>query len=352
MNLEPVGARKMIFNILRFAGSIFLLCAVPALAQMPPSRDIKAEPTHRDVAYAPAMPTNGKGHLLDLYLPETKVGKRPLVIWTSGSAFLSDAGKEGARFMAPELVAAGFVVAGVSVRSSGQVKFPGQVHDIKAAIRFLRANAARYNIDPDRIAILGDSSGGWMTAMAALTGDAPAMEGKIGTTGVSSAVQAAVAFYPPTDFLTMDDWAVARCTKGFARPGPGMCHEDRNSPESLLINCAIKSCPEKTRAADPARYVSANDPPIMILHGRSDALVPHQQGERLFKALVQNCRTATFYSLPIAGHGPAWDFMDRAAIKQGATIETASSVACKASLPQLAEPGWNAVIDFLKSNLR
>jgi acetyl esterase/lipase len=78
------------------------------------------------------------------------------------------------------------------------------LHDIKAAIRWLRANAWRYNLDPAHIAIMGDSSGGWTSAMAAVTGDAPEMEGTVGTTSVSSAVQAAVAFYPPTNFLAMD----------------------------------------------------------------------------------------------------------------------------------------------------
>lgn len=333
------------------ASLILLLCAAPAFAQMPTPPDRRAEPTHRDLAYVDPMPASGKGHLLDIYLPNATSGKLPLVIWTSGSAFLSDAGKEGARYMAPELLAAGFAVAGVSVRSSAQVKFPGQVHDIKAAVRYLRANAARYGIDPDRIAIMGDSSGGWMTAMATLTGDAPSVEGKIGTTGVSSAVQAGIAFYPPTDFLAMDRWAPSRCNKGNARPGPGMCHDDPKSPESLLVGCAIQGCVEKARAADPARYVSDKDPPLMILHGRSDALVPHQQGEQLFKAMVQNCRTAVFYSLPLAGHGPAWDFLEKAAIKDGATVETMSSDGCKTGLPKLATPGWPAVIAFLQTHL-
>ena len=102
------------------------------------------------------------------------------------------------------------------------MKFPGQVHDIKAAIRWLRANAGTYNLDPNHIAIMGDSSGGWTSAMAALTGDAPELEGSVGTTGVSSAVQAAVAFYPPTDFLSMDAWAIRRCTQ------PN-CHDNESS---------------------------------------------------------------------------------------------------------------------------
>jgi acetyl esterase/lipase len=329
-----------------------LLLPAQLLAQMPAPPDRKAEPAQRDIAYAPASSATSKGHLLDLYLPEGKHAPVPLVIWTSGSAFLGDNGKEGARYMAPELLSAGFAVAGVSVRSSAQIKFPGQVHDIKAAIRFLRANAGRFGIDPARIAIMGDSSGGWMTAMAALTGDAPELEGALGTTGVSSAVQAAIAFYPPTDFLSMDGWAPTRCIKGNARPGPGMCHDDPKSPESLLIGCAIQTCRAATQLADPARYISAKDPPLMILHGRADQLVPHQQGERLFKALAQNCSTAQFYSLPLATHGPSWNFLENSGTKAGATLETVSHEGCKVSPPQLTEPGWPNVIAFLHAHLK
>ena len=92
---------------------------------------------------------------------------------------MADTGKHARRDIAAQLNPAGYAVAGVSIRSSSQVKFPGQLHDIKAAIRWLRANAAKYNLDPDAIAIMGDSSGGWTTAMAALTGDAPEMEGSV-----------------------------------------------------------------------------------------------------------------------------------------------------------------------------
>ena len=206
--------------------------------------------------------------------------------------------------MALQLNPAGYAVAGVSIRSSSQVKFPGQVHDIKAAIRWLRANAAKYNLDPNHIAIMGDSSGGWTSAMAALTGDAPAMEGSVGTTGVSSAVQAAVAFYPPTDFLSMDAWALRKCTE------PN-CHDNENSPESRLVGCAIQSCPDKVQAANPLRYITADDPPIMILHGDSDQLVPHNQGEQLYMALNKACKDAIFISLPKAPHGNWNGFLTR-----------------------------------------
>jgi acetyl esterase/lipase len=307
---------KSMFAVL----SLFLIGGT-AFAQMPQPRDRQVSPSLVDIAYADAQPTESCGHLLDLYFPAGQSRQRPLVIWTGGSAFLGDNGKDSARFMAPELVEAGFVVAGVSIRSSSQVHFPGQLHDIKAAIRFLRRNAARYGIDPNRIAIMGDSSGGWTTAMAAVTGDAPEMEGTVGTADVSSAVQAAIAFYPPTDFLAMDTQAPTRCIEGMARPGPGMCHDLAASPESLLIGCSIQSCPDAVRAADPARYVSAGDPPIMILHGRADPLVPFGQGEHLFKTLTHNCRTAVLYALPLAGHGPAWSFLEGEAARAGAAPE-------------------------------
>ena len=168
-------------------------------------------PSHADLEYAPAEPAGSNGHKLDLYIPSGTNRSVPVVIWTGGSAWMADTGKRTAPALAAQLNPAGYAVAGVSIRSSSQIKFPGQLHDIKAAIRWLRANAPKYNLDPERIAIMGDSSGGWTTAMAALTGDAPELEGSIGTTGPSSNVQAAVAFYPPTNFLTMDAWAVRKC---------------------------------------------------------------------------------------------------------------------------------------------
>lgn len=346
-----------VFRLLRLTCCFGMLMSgnlVLAQFSTPPERH--AEPTKRDIAYAAPIPAASKGHLLDLYTPEGSSGPLPLVIWTSGSAFLGDNGKEGARYMAPALLNAGFAVAGVSVRSSSQTKFPGNLHDIKAAIRFLRANAAQYGIDPNRIAIMGDSSGGWTSAMAALTGDVPELEGlevekDTSTQGVSSTVQAAVAFYPPTDFLSMDAWATTACIKGNARLGPGMCHDDPGSPESLLIGCAIQTCPANASLADPALYVSAKDPPLMILHGRADPLVPHQQGEKLFKRLAQNCNEVIFYSLPLAGHGPAWRFLEDAATKAGASVERMSLHGCKLAQPQLKEPGWQEIIDFLKAHL-
>jgi acetyl esterase/lipase len=328
-------------------GSISLADAQPATGTRGPA------PTHADIAYAPAEPADSQGHLLDLYLPPDARPPSPVVIWTSGSAWMADTGKSRAEVFAAELNKHGFAVAGVSIRSSSQVKFPGQLYDIKAAIRWLRSNAATYNLDPARIAIMGDSSGGWTTAIAALTGDVPELEGRVGVTGVSSAVQAAIAFYPPTDFLAMDGWALRPCTPN-APPGPGaaFCHDAESSPESRLVGCAIQSCPEKVKAANPARYVSAADPPLMILHGQSDPLVPHNQGELLYQALNKACREAAFISLPTAGHGPAPQFLMDDALRAGATIRSTRAEGCAVENPKPYTPSWDTVVDFLSESLR
>ena len=258
----------------------------------------------RDIAYAPPEPPDSLGHLLDLYLPET-TGRapRPLVIWTGGTAFLADTGKETAGPIAQVFNPKGYAVAGVSIRSSGQAIFPAQVHDIKAAIRWLRTNAGQYNLDPERFAIMGDSSGGWTTAMAALTGDVPELEGNVGVTGVSSRVQVAVAFYPPTDFLQMDEQMLpGACERFNETMGLQNCHNDPLSPESRLVGCAIQTCPDQVRRANPITYVSQPGPPMMILHGQDDPLVPHGQGVLLYNALRAGCQDATLFSVPNAAH--------------------------------------------------
>ena len=302
-------------------------------------------PTHADLEYAPPEPASSNGHKLDLYIPPGATGRQPVVIWTGGSAWMADTGKRTAPGLAAQLNPAGYAVAGVSIRSSSQVKFPGQLHDIKAAIRWLRANAATYNLDPDRIAIMGDSSGGWTTAMAALTGDAPEMEGNVGTTGPSSRVQAAVAFYPPTNFLAMDAWALKKC----AQPN---CHDNEQSPESRLVGCAIQTCSDKVDAANPLRYVTAADPPMMILHGGSDPLVPHNQGEQLYMALNKACLDAVFISLPKAGHGPWNGFLTDDAIREAATMRGTASAGCAVTNPAPFTPTWKTVIEFLDRHVK
>jgi len=339
-------------------GLALTMTTVSGLAQAPPASQAPRPasgpggrlpqgppPAHADLDYAPPEPATSNGHKLDLYLPPGATGPWPVVIWTGGSAWMADTGKRSAGTLAIQLNPAGYAVAGVSIRSSSQVRFPGQLHDIKAAIRWLRANAASYNLDPNHIGIMGDSSGGWTAAMAAVTGDAPEMEGSVGTTGVSSQVQAAVAFYPPTNFLTMDAWALQRCDAE-------RCHDSEKSPESRLVGCAIQSCPDKVQAASPLRYISDADPPIMILHGDSDALVPHNQGEQFYMALNKACHDAIFISLPKAPHGNWNGFLTDDALREAATMRSTSAAGCKVTNPTPYTPTWKTVIEFLDRYLK
>lgn len=333
--------------------ALLLMLACPALAAAQPlTPPAGPTPTLVNIAYAAPDPDGSKGHLLDLYLPAPAAKPVPVVIYTAGSAWFSDRGKDWAGWIVAPLNAAGFAVAGVSIRSSGQVQFPGQLYDIKAAIRWLRLHGKEHGIDGNRIAIIGDSSGGWTAAMAAVTGDVPELEGTLGETGVSSAVQAAVAFYPPTRLTEMDAWALKPCTPGLgvisAGMGGGFCHDDADSPESRLIGCAIQTCRDKALRADPTRYISAQDPPIMVLHGESDPLVPHAQGELFYQALNKACHDAVFYSLPLAGHGPAPAFLTDNAIREGATIRSTAATECKVKPPVLAKPGFDTLIAFLQ----
>jgi acetyl esterase/lipase len=231
-----------------------LVAAVPVAASASRPSVVSALPPSviTDISYAPAEPASSRGHLLDLYLPPGGHAPRPLVIWTGGSAWMADNGKDSAAPIAEVFTAKGYAVAGVSVRSSFQATFPAQVYDIKAAIRWLRAHAGQYRLDPKRFAIMGDSSGGWTTAMAALTSGVSSLEGNVGVTGVSSQVQAAVAFYPPTEFLRMDEQMLPGACAFFNQIlGLTDCHNDVLSPESRLVGCAIQTCPQVVGQASP-----------------------------------------------------------------------------------------------------
>ena len=268
----------------------------------------------RDVAYADPSPEGSRGHLLDLYLPAgDPVGdpardpaggpRRPLLVWSGGSGWMSDDGKASAEPIARYFTARGWAVAGVSVRSSAQAVFPAQVHDVKAAIRRLRADADRHGLDPDRIAIMGDSSGGWLAAMTAVTGAAGELEGDVGVTGPSSAVQAAVDLYGPTDFLAMDAQMLpGACERFNATYGLRDCHDDRDSPESRLMGFPIRERPELVARASPATYASPSVPPMLILHGRDDDLVPEPQSATLHEALRAAGAPVRYVPVPGAGH--------------------------------------------------
>ncbi len=236
--------------------------------------------------------------LLDLYLPEKrekgddgKDKKLPIVVWVHGGAW-SAGSKRGSNGMF--LLQHGYAVASVEYRFSQVARFPAQINDCKAAIRWLRANADKYGLDGAHIGAWGSSAGGHLVALLGTSGDVKALEGDGGNPGQSSRVQAVCDWFGPTDFLKMDEQAIPQAT---------MKHGTPNSPESHLIGGTLKDHPDLVAAASPLTYVTKDDPPFLIMHGDKDPLVPLAQSEMLRDALKKAGVEVTLHVVEGAGHG-------------------------------------------------
>jgi acetyl esterase/lipase len=277
-------------------------------------------PTHPDLSYAVV---GGRDLMLDLYLPASGATPYPLLVWIHGGGWSG-----GSRFPAPghalRMRDHGFAVASISYRLSGQaalwggepVTFPAQIHDVRAAIRWLRANAVAYQLDSQRIAVWGSSAGGHLAALAGTSGNDPELEGNVGVhLDQSSAVQAAVDYYGPTDLFMM----TADVT---TPPGSMIDHDAPNSPESRLIGYSqpgqgigvlranidnpappFPALVLKVVQANPQTWVDADDPPFMIVHGTADTSVPFGQSVRLLDTLSAFGHTPVFVPVEGAGHG-------------------------------------------------
>jgi acetyl esterase/lipase len=242
-------------------------------------------------------------HRMDIYLPKEVKDKYPAIILIYGSAFFGNDMKHVAfeRLGGP-LLAGGFAVVAINHRSSREAIFPAQIHDVKAAIRFIRGNAGQYQIDRSFVGITGYSSGGHLSAFAGTTRNNSGhqlgkveidLEGSVGKfTGQPSAIDAVVDWFGPTDFLIMDS-----C-------GSSMTHDASDSPESILVGGPIQENIEKVKLANPITYVDGDDPPFLIFHGDKDPLVPYCQSEKLYEALQQSGVESQLLIIPEGKHGP------------------------------------------------
>ncbi len=303
-----------------------------------------------DLAYGPAVP----GNLLDLYVPDVPgEAPLPLVIWHSGSAWFSNTAKDsgGAVAIAEEFTARGYAVATISIRSSFDARFPAQGYDVRAAVRWLRENAVQYGIDPDRFTFMGNSSGGWAAAFAATTSDIMELQGETGVDGTSSAVQVAVPFFPPTDFLSMDQFAADNnLPMGFAYP-----HDSPTSPEGFLIECpgevfpgallSIQDCPAETEEADPSSYIDGSEIPIWVLHGLADPLLPFNQSQLVYDTTTAEGNEARFTIVPSAGHSVD-DIIDAEAATTWSTNRGGHETVVEGT-----GPSWDDIDQFLHVNL-
>jgi acetyl esterase/lipase len=276
---------------------------VPTPALLPPAHDAPLPAARpgaagtRILAGVPYAALAGIRPLeLDLVLPPDTGAPVPVVVflhgggWRVGSRHSAGPAYRGTEPSPFEQVAgAGIGVASVDYRLSGEARWPAQLHDAKAAVRWLRARADDAGVDPTRIAAWGESAGGHLAELLGLTAGDAELEGDVGVTGPSSRVAAVAAWYAPSDVA-----AVATDT--------GVDPADATTREAQLLGAAPSTVPELAAQASPVAHVSPAAPPFLLLHGQADRLIPCVQSERLRAALTAAGANVELHTYPGADH--------------------------------------------------
>jgi len=239
----------------------------------------------RDIPYAKVGTTTLR---LDLSLPANLGKPVPVLVWIHGGSW-----QYGSRQFpyAQFFTEAGYAVASIDYRLSGQAAFPAQIFDCKAAIRWLRANAGIYHLDPERIVAIGGSAGGHLAALLGTTPDDPRYEGSEGNPGVSSRIQAVCDFSGPTDLLSIRGQYLHLPTT------------NRKDALEAFLGGTVEARADLARLASPALQVSAKACPFFIAHGDRDPVVPVKQSQELYDALIKAGVPATLRIVRGGGHG-------------------------------------------------
>ncbi|NET24145.1 alpha/beta hydrolase [Okeania sp. SIO1I7] len=249
-----------------------------------------------------------KALLLDLYLPETKPEKPlPLLIYIHGGGWL-----QGTKEYCPGkiVVQRNYAMACISYRFSNEALFPAQIHDVKKAVRWLRKNADKYDINPNNFGAWGPSAGGHLSALLGTSGQVKELEGT-NNPEISSAVQAVCSWYPLTDFT--------KVPPAFDEPITPAVEEKYQDKEwygytlvtNKLLGGPVSQKLELAALANPINYIDAQDPPFLIMHGEKDNVVPMSQSVLLADALSEKGVKVQLEKKPDWGHyhgrGEAFD---------------------------------------------
>jgi acetyl esterase/lipase len=223
---------------------------------------------------------------MDLYFPTSTTGVTPAVLYVHGGGWTKGSKSSGVGLdFIPELVARGFLVAAIDYRLAPEYQFPAQIEDVMCAVRFLRAHAADYNLDPNHIGAIGGSAGGHLVALLGTAdADAPFSQTSGGWDGVSSRVQAVVDLFGPSDL-------------------GGMLQDEASRQTSRQVFGTVDPNSTLLAQASPVSYISPDDPPFLILHGEKDTLVPISQSQELCDKLQAAGVPATLVRVKNAGHG-------------------------------------------------
>ncbi|MCQ2132304.1 MAG: alpha/beta hydrolase [Bacteroidaceae bacterium] len=285
--------------------ALFLLSGMTASAQFGfggfqmPQVELECSEKFIDVNYAG---DDQAYHNLDIYLPKTDAKKFPVVVHIYGSAWFSNSSKGMADLgtIVNALLKAGYAVVCPNHRSSSDAKFPAQINDIKAVIRFIRGNADKYKFDTSFIATSGFSSGGHLSTLTATSGNVKSpvkvgklevdLEGKVGNyLKESSAVNACCDWSGPIDMFKMN------------------CDEPRKwggTPEEALVGHDYEDqYADNFKSISAITYIDKNDPPTIIFHGTDDNVVPCCQGQELYDELTKVGVKSSVTIVPGGGHG-------------------------------------------------
>jgi len=235
------------------------------------SMEIADAAIHRDLVYTRI---NGRELRLDLYCPQNASSPSPVVLWIHAAGWSH--GPKEQHIPVLSFLSDNYAVASIELRFSGEAPFPAQIEDCKAAVRWLRANAATYNLDADRIGAAGHSGGGHLSALLGTSGGVQELEGSGDNMSYSSRVQAVCVASAPSDLV--------RLYRDASDPSTGTKPKTISHIDAFLGGPAEQN-KTKAIAASPITYVSKDDPPFLIIHGEKDFGVPASQGELLAAAL-------------------------------------------------------------------
>lgn len=256
----------------------------------------QATPTFSNVAYGDGHPRQ----VLDIYLPPGGSAPHPVIVWIHGGGWQGGDKSTAANRAAP-LMNLGFAVVGINYRYSQQASFPAQIHDCKAAIRWLRANAGTYNIDPARIGVWGSSAGGHLVALLGTSAGVLDAEGTIGgNLNRSSRVQAVADYFGPTDFFGVQGWHTNCAGTSAEEALLGACLADIQANQD---NPEWAEEVARAHLAGPVTHVSPDDPPFYIAHGTADTTVWPEHSQLLFDLLQAAGVPSTLRWVEGAGHG-------------------------------------------------
>ncbi len=279
--------------------------------------DMDVSGVHRKYLDVPYAGTENPRQTLDIYLPETGDGPFPTLIQFHGGAFRAGHKRDAQCIYLMNGILRGYAVVNVNYRYSTEAAFPYPVYDVKTAVRFLRANAEKYRLDPSRFAASGDSAGAYFAAMLGTTAGVGAMEDlSMGWSGFDSSVQAVIGMFGVYD-LAMQS--------AFTETAPAMPGREKQANfMDVFAGAVCRDCPALAALASPAAYVTKNCPPMLIQAGTADEIVPYQASVDLVNKVAAVCGPgrAVLESLEGATHGhpdyeserydrSRFDFLDR-----------------------------------------